>query len=85
MIERTTPILSITSLHSEPDNRAITGFRFEVRYDGAQAKATILVETPSLDPERPDTFASELRRLGNSLLEAAQSPQCILWHLRDER
>ena len=78
-------LIHITSLHYEPDSPDIKGFRFVADYNNAQARATILVEHASLDPKRPETFCDELRRLAHSLLEAAQRPQGIHWHLQDER
>jgi len=82
MTQRTS-LIHITTLHRDPDSPQITGFQFVTHYNDAQARATIQVEHVSLDQQQPDTFRSELRRLAHSLLEAAQSPQGILWHLPD--
>lgn len=79
------PLVHITSFLHESETPDITGFRFVAYYNGGQARATILVEHVSLDPQQPDTFCDKLRRLADALSEAARYPQGIHWHLPGER
>lgn len=65
--------------HRDPSNQEVTGYRFEVTYEGGQATVSML-ELPSLSPPRRlDSLPEELRRLGQALLDAAGSPEAITY------
>lgn len=76
------PCVYVNHTHHDLDRSggAMTGISFRVDYTRGQAEVLIL-EAPGLsEQERLAAFRDELRRLGEALLEAAQSPQAIFWH-----
>ena len=71
--------------HDKPQSPEVTGIHFTVDYMGGQAQISILDMQPLPDPTQLDAFRDELRRLGEALLVAAQSPQLIFWHPHPEQ
>jgi len=70
----------ISTYHSEPHSRLLTGIGFTVDYSGRQAEVSIL-EMPPLSAEvQNDGIRAELVRLGEAILNAAQNPQGVSAH-----
>jgi hypothetical protein len=59
----------------------VVGVRFQAELSNGKARVSISETPRSIDPSQPDTFREILRELASVLMEAAQNPERILWHL----
>jgi hypothetical protein len=72
----------INHTHHTRNDAALTGVHFTVNYRGKQAQVSILGMPPLAETEQIEAVQQVLRELGQAVLDAAQSPRSIQWHLR---
>ena len=66
--------------HTENLEDGVTGFTFTVEYsDDKRVRFADLPIPPSTDANSLSAFRQELRRLGNAILDVAESGKDILW------
>ena len=57
---------------------ALTGMKLTVQYDGVTAEILLQGFAPLSEPKQNSGIAQEILRLGQEIIQAAQSPQGIL-------
>jgi hypothetical protein len=68
----------IEAYHHEPENSALTGLKFILRYPEGEAEISILDMRPLSLAEQEFGIRALLLRLAEAITNAAQSPQGII-------
>jgi hypothetical protein len=79
------PKIFVDCSHYEPHSHVLTGLNLTVQYDGSQAEVSILEMIPLPEPEQERGIRAELLKLGQAIVQAAQSPQGVVAHPFSQR